>query len=462
MADARTLWSDGLLEAGLGSPRAARVLSWPARVERMLTVEAALARVQARRGLLTNAQAETITAACDTGNLDLDALAETAAGAASPVIALLAHLRPLLPEDAKSVLHLGVTSQDIVDTAMVLQVRAALDLLEDALHEMAGRCVELAETHRRTVMPGRTLKQQAVPMTVGLLAARWLGAIDRRLTHLQELRPRLLAVQFGGAAGTLGNFPGEGPGLMADLADELGLEDPGLPWHTERDRIIELAGALSAVTSLASKTAGDILDLASTEVGELRAAPLRGPGSSAMPHKGRNPIDAIAARAAARLANGELQVLYAAAGEHEHERAAGAWQAEWVAVPGALMRTLGAVERLAAALATLEVVEDRGRYNLDANLGLTASEQLAATLASALGRAQAQSLVGELASRAAAEGRLLRDVAAADERVNQALSPDEIRQACDPSTTLGNVDALIDGTLRAYQGREHVGGEERR
>ena len=428
----------------------------------MLEVETALARVQFRRGLITASQAGEIASACDLDRLDLAALAEQAAGAASPVIVLLAHVRTHLSEDVRGALHLGATSQDIVDTAMVLQVRDALDLLDERLLTVATRCVELADQHRGTVLAGRTLKQQAVPITFGLLAARWLGAIDRRLTHLEALRPRLLAVQLGGAAGTLGSFPDQGPELMADLAEELGLADPQLPWHAERDRVMELAGALSAVISVVSKIARDILDLASTEVGEVRTAPLAGPGSSAMPHKGRNPVDAVAARAAARLATGELQVLMTAAGDHEHERAAGAWQAEWVAIPGALMRVLGAVERLAAALDTLEVVEERGRHNLAANFGLTASEQLAHALAEGLGRSAAQSLVGQLASRAMEQQRPLAEVAATDDRVLAVLSDGEVARACDPATTLTNVDALIDRAIATHRACRDGASEEER
>ncbi len=450
-------WSDGLLEAGLGSPRAAALLGWPARVARMLEVEVALAAVQARHGIIAADDASAIARHADPATLDLDSLARSAASAASPVIALLGQLREQVPDEVAAVLHHGATSQDIVDTAAMLQVRAALELLGTELEAVADRCAQLADEHREVVLPGRTLKQQAVPISFGLVAARWLGMVDRRLEHLAGQRDRVLAVQFGGAAGTLGVFPDTGPALLEDLADELGLPAPDLPWHAERDRIVELAGLLQVVVAVTAKIAKDVVDLSSTEVGEVVTVPRGGPGSSAMPHKGRNPVDAMAARAASRLANGELQVLVQAAGEHEHERAAGAWQAEWVALPSALVRTLGAVERLRAALDVLEVVPDRGRRNLAANLGLPASEALATALAASLGRPRAQELVAEVVGAAVEKGVPLADAAVADERFGEHLSEERIREVCDPAASLTNVHALIDRALASHRGDVGIG-----
>lgn len=451
MTDPGRGWSDGLLEAGLGSERAAATMSWTTRVARMLDVEVALARVLQHRGIITADQAEAIADGCDPDRLDLTKLAAEAATAASPVIALLAQVRPSLPDDACAILHLGATSQDIVDTATVLQLRDALDLLEEELLGIAERCAQLADEHRGTVMPGRTLKQQAVPITFGLVAARWLAALDRRVSHLRLSRPRVLVVQFGGAAGSLATFPGQGPELISDLAAELGLGAPELPWHAERDRIVEVVGVLAGINTTVSKQARDVVDLSATEVGEVITAPRHGPGSSVMPNKGRNPVDAMAARAAARLSLGELNVLLTAAGEHEHERAAGAWQAEWVALPSAVVRAAGAVERLSAAMEVLQVDVERGSHNLTANLGLTSSEHLAGALAGELGRPAAQALVGELAACALHERRALAEVAAADDQVRALLSAEQVLEVCDPVATLGNVDAFIDGAIHAHR-----------
>jgi 3-carboxy-cis,cis-muconate cycloisomerase len=443
VADASHGWDDGLLAAGFGSQSVAERLSWPVRVERMLEVEAALARAQARLGIITEAQAEGIARACAPGRIDVARLAEEAATAASPVIPLLAQLRETAPEDAVTALHHGATSQDIIATASILQVRDALTAIDLELGSLAERCSALADEHRATLLPGRTLKQQAVPITFGLVAARWLGALVRRREQVAWSRPRVLTVQLGGAAGTLGVYRDQGRALVSELARELDLAAPDLPWHAERDRVVELAGVLSGIVTVVAKIARDVVDLSATEVGEVRVTGPSG-GSSAMPHKRGNPTDAMAARAAARLAAGELSVLFGAGGEHEHERAAGAWQAEWVALPSALVRTAGSVERLGTAVRGLQVVADRGAANLASTFGVTTSEALAAALGASLGRGAAQALVGDLVVVALTERRPLVEVAQADERVAEVLTHDEVAAAGDPRASLSNVSAMID------------------
>lgn len=443
------VWSDGLLESGFGSPSAARALSWPSRVERMLEVERALAAAQAELGLIPAEEARVVAAACDLQHIDLAALADEASHAATPVIPLIRAITARGSDPATAHLHYGATSQDIIDTATVLQVRDVLDLLESELRGVAAACARLAEQHRHTIAAGRTLGQQAVPVTMGLRAARWLAAVCRRLEQLRMVRPRVLQVQLGGAAGTLAVYGARGPELMGALGRRLGLATPELPWHAERDRIVELAGLLAGVTNVVAKVATDLVLLSQTEIGEVQERGSPGPGSSAMPHK-RNPVDATAARAAARLALGEVVVLLQA-GESELERAAGAWQAEWVALPSALVRTVGAVERLHRALAGLQVDPDRARANLDEQLGLTASESLAAALTERLGRSAAQALSGELGATAIAERRHLRDVTASDERVTTVLSEADLQEALDAATALRAVDDLIDRALEFHR-----------
>ena len=450
MGDRR--WSDGLLESGFGDPRTAEVVGWPARVERMVEVEAALGRALAKAGLVSDEAAEEIARACDPARLNLDDLAVRAATAPTPVIPLVRALtegaggRDAL---AAAWLHHGATSQDVLDTAVVLQVRAALVRLEAELLAVADRCAELAEQHRDTVMAGRTLGQQAVPITFGLKAARWLGVFDRRLEQLRWLRPRLLVVQCGGAAGTSAVYGDKGPAVTEALADELGLAVPDLPWHGERDRIVELAGALAAVATATAGTALDLVLLAQSEVGEVREAPGPGPSSSALPHK-RNPADATAARAASWLALGELQTLLGVAGEHEHERAAGAWQVEWVALPSALVRTVGAVVRLREALSGLEVDAERAADNLERQLGLSGSEALASALTPVLGRRRAQELTGELATAAVTQGRPLGVVAGNHAEVAKVLGRRELDAVLDPAASLQSVAALVERALSRH------------
>lgn len=443
-------WSDGLLEAGFGDPPTAELVGWPARVTRMVEVEAALGRALATVGVIPDEAAEAIARACDPSRLDLEVLAADAAAAPTPVIPLVRALTEGADETAAAFLHHGATSQDIVDTAVALQLRDALDRLEDRILAAADRCADLVDQHRGTVMAGRTLGQQAVPVTFGLKAARWLGALDRGVEHLRWLRGRTLTVQLGGAAGTAAAYGDRGLAVAEALAAELDLAVPDLPWHAERDRIAELAGALAAVVTTTASIATDLVLLAQSEIGEVREGAGAGPASSAMPHK-RNPVHASAARAASRLALGELSVLTAAAGDHELERAAGAWQAEWVALPSALVRTAGAVARLGAALVDLEVDADRARENLDLQHGLTSSEALATALTPSLGRPRAQELTGQLAAVAASEGRSLREVAATSSEVAAVLDEATLAAVLDVTSALQLAPTLIDRALARHE-----------
>lgn len=443
-------WSDGLLEAGFGDPDVAALVGWPARIARMVEVEAALGRALGRAGVVSDAVAAAIAAACDVDRVNLDDLARSAATSATPAIPLVhALVAGCENSDAAAWLHHGATSQDVVDTAAILQVRDGLECLDAGLAALARTCAALASAHRDTVMAGRTLGQQAAPTTFGLQAARWLGAVGRRRRVLAALRAQVLVVQFGGATGTLSVYGQFGPAVLVALADELGLGVPELPWHAERDRVVDLAGWLSGVTATVEQAATSLVLHGQTEIGELRQTATSGSGSSAMPHKA-NPTHAVAARAAARLARGECQVLADAAGGNEFERAAGAWQAEWVALPSALVRTGGAVVRLRAALDALEVDADRMRANLTAGLGLTSTEALASALTPAMGRPGAQSLVGELAARAVAESRPLGEVAEADERVTDVLDPATLATSLDAAAVVATAGPLVDRALAAH------------
>lgn len=448
-------WSDGLVESGYGSAVVADMVSWPARIRRMLAVEVALAHAQAQVGLLDAALADQVADACDPGKLaqhdpGLRQLGQAAATATSPVIPLLRVIRRQAGAPAADAVHRGATSQDIVDTAMVLCVRDALDHLDDELRTLAGHCAELAHAHRATVMAGRTLGQQAVPITFGLKAARWLGAVTRRIQHLAWTRDRVCVLQFGGAAGTLAGYGPQALALAAAVADRLGLAEPDIPWHAERDRVAELAGALAAIIGVTGTISGELVRLASTEIGEVVPARGEGTGSSAMPHK-TNPADAVAARAAGRLAAGEISVLAHAAAGHQHERGAGAWQAEWVALPGALVRSAGALERTVAAVSTVTVKPERMRLNLDRGLGLTSGEALTTALTEVTDTHTAKQLVAELAGETRRTGRPLDEVAAGDDRVTRLLGTEQIAEITDPGAGLAHVDALIDRALDRYR-----------
>jgi 3-carboxy-cis,cis-muconate cycloisomerase len=416
----------------------------------MLAFEAALARAEARAGLIPAAAAEAIAAACRVEHFDVLAIFRDAEIAGTPVIPLVRMLSERVVNGARSYVHWGATSQDAIDSALALQMRAGLDAILDDLLRVCAACATLAERHRSTPMAARTLLQQALPMTFGLKAARWLALTVRQAKELRERRSNSLALQFGGAAGTLAVLDDAGIVVAELLAEELGLRLPELPWHAERDRVALLAAALGVTAGAMAKIAHDIVLLAQTEVSEASEAPAPNKGgSSAMPQK-RNPVDATLALASARLAIGAAGVLTAGMA-HEHERAVGGWQAEWAAIPEVFRATAGAVARVADAVAGLQIDEQRMRTNLEFEGGLLMSEALLVTLASRVGRPEAQRLVQVLGTRVRAEGIPLGKAAQSDAQIRALLMPEEIEHALDPSAYLGSTGVFIDRALASYR-----------
>lgn len=418
-------------------------------VQGMLTFEAALARAEARAGMIPQEAAAAIAAACRVELFDVAALYREATLAGTPAIPLVRLLTEHVADEARGFVHWGATSQDAVDTALVLQMRAGLTWLAERLRAIGAACASLAEQHRHTLMVGRTLLQQALPIPFGLKAARWLALVTRQMRRLDELYSRISVVQFGGAAGTLAALGAAGLRVTELLATELGLAVPDLPWHAERDRIAEVAAGLGVIAGAMAKIAGDLVLLAQTEVGEVAEAPARGKGgSSTMPQK-RNPVDATLARAAARLAIGEVPVVLAAMAQ-EHERAAGGWQAEWEALPRLFCYTAGAVERVRNALAGLEVDAERMHSNLKRSGGLILAEALAIALAPHVGRQEAQRLVRAATERALAMGMDLQQVARTDERIRMLLPAEAFERVFDPAGYLGSAETFIDRALARF------------
>ncbi|MBI3975167.1 MAG: 3-carboxy-cis,cis-muconate cycloisomerase [Armatimonadetes bacterium] len=449
-----------LTETMFTTPEMSAVFSAASQVQRMLDFEAALARAQAGAGLIPSEAAEAIAARCRAELFDLAALSHDAAVAGTPAIPLVRMLTGLLDGPARRFVHWGATSQDAMDTGMMLQTRDGLDLLAARLLDIAGVCAALAERHRHTPMAGRTLLQHAVPITFGLKAARWLALTTRLVRRLRDLRARGLAVQLGGAAGTLAALGQDGIRVTELLARELDLAAPALPWHAERDRVAEIAAIVGIVAGAMAKVATDMALLAQTEVGEASTrAPAGAARSSAMPHK-RNPAAAITAIAAARLAMGTVPTLLAGLVQ-EHERAAGGWQAEWDALPRLFRLTAGAVEWVHRAVEGLEVDPARMRANLGLTDGLIMAEALMMALAPHLGRDEAYRVVQRASDRAAQTGTPLQKVAAADEQIRAALPPDRIERAFDVAGYLGSTDRFIDRALddfRAVQLQQGAGG----
>ncbi|HET7566886.1 MAG TPA: lyase family protein [Gaiellaceae bacterium] len=322
----------------------------------MVDAERALARAEARLGIVPADAAEAIAGQCDPGRFDLAALLEQGHAVGNPAEPLVRALKELVGEPHARWVHFGATSQDVVDTAAMLVARRAAGLLCDELDAVADGCARLAEEHRATPMAGRTLLQQAVPTTFGAKAAGWLVGV---LVPCDRLRGFRWHAQLGGAAGTLAPLGERGPEAVAAFAEELGLHATRVPWHVHRGPWAGLAALLDASAQACAKIGLDVVLLAQTEVGEVAEA--AGGGSSTLPHK-RNPAKAVLARACARLVHANAGVL--AEGGHEHERAAGAWQSEWTALSEALAHAGGAAAAIRECLDGLEVFPERMRENM--------------------------------------------------------------------------------------------------
>lgn len=417
-------------------------------LQAMLDTEAALARAEAKAGLISMEIAEAIAAHCEVSRFDVEGIGVAGRGPGSPVPPLVKSLTEIVAEtseDAARHVHKGATSQDILDTAAMLVFRRTTDIMLGELDALASACARLADEHRSTVMAGRTLMQQALPTTFGLKAAGWLVSVV-------EARHRLIAVrlglgaQLGGAAGTLASLGDDGLDVLREFANELGLAEPVVPWHTARGRISDLGNVLSLVSGAAGKVALDIVLMAQTEVGEVSesAGDGRG-GSSTLPHK-RNPVLSVAAIANARRVHALAGTLHSAM-LHEHERAAGAWHAEWEPLSDALALAGGAVSMMREAAEGLEVHPGKMRENLDLTGGLLLAENVTTRAAESLGRMKAHELVKAAAHRALDNGSEFRGELLADDALREALSEYEINAALEPENYLGSSEGFIDRAL---------------
>ena len=434
--------TDSTIYAPLFSdPSLANIFSDQQFVRDMLTVEAALAEVQGRLGVIPKAAAETIAAEAAALTVDFEALQAGVEQAGVPIIELVRQLRGQVGPEAADYVHWGATTQDIVDTALVLQMRAALEQIEPVLLAVITNLVGLAEQHRTTLMAGRTHSQQALPIPFGLKAAGWLAPLLRHRQRLIELKPRLLVVQFGGAAGTLASLGDNGAAVQAALAEALQLGAPAVPWHTQRDNLAEAAGWLSLVSGSLAKMAQDIILLAQTEVGEVResADTARG-GSSTMPQK-RNPIISELIIAAARTNAGLLSALHQALVQ-EHERATHGWQVEWLTLPQMFALTGSALNKARYLSENLVVDTDRMRQNVAASNGLMLAEAINFALTDYMARAEAKQLVQEAVQVALDQNRHLVDVVR--DKVDAPLDWPALK---DETAYFGSANLFIDRVL---------------
>ena len=445
--------SDALLVPLLGSPALAPVFGDQGRLQGMLDFEGALARAEAAAGVIPASAVPVIAANCHAALFDPAALAEATMLSGNPAIPLVKRLTALVaaddPEAARFV-HWGATSQDAIDTGLILQLREALNRIEPELRRLAKAQADLAARYGQTPQAGRTWLQQALPVTFGLKAAGWLDATTRHRARLAEIKPRLLVLQFGGAAGTLASLGDRGLAVAEALACDLGLGLPALPWHSHRDRLAEFGAALGLIVGGLGKIARDLSLMMQTEVGEAfePAAPGRG-GSSTMPHK-RNPVAAAAVLAAAARAPGLVSTLFSGLAQ-EHERGLGGWQAEWAAIPELVMLAEGAISKLADTLEGLDVDAARMRRNLDLTHGLLMAEAVMMALGAKFGRLAAHDRIEAACHKAVAEGRHLREVLAEDRAVIAELGQDGLARLFDPEAYLGATAAMIARVLAAHK-----------
>ncbi|HEY2865183.1 MAG TPA: 3-carboxy-cis,cis-muconate cycloisomerase [Casimicrobiaceae bacterium] len=447
-----TLIDSTILGNLVGTEAMRALFSDDARTQRYLDVEAALARVQGRLGIIPEAAAAEIERNCHVDRVDMAKLRNQTERAGSPILGVVAQLTALCAEPHGRYCHWGATTQDITDTATVLQMRDALALIDADLGAIANALADLALRYRDTPMAGRSHLQQAAPVTFGYKAACLLSAIERHRARLAEIRPRALTGELGGAVGTLASLGKDGLKVRAALMRELDLADPDISWHTQRDCIAEVGCLLGLITGTLGKLGIDTRLLMQTEVAEVAEpfAPGRG-ASSTMPQK-RNPISSVYLHACAAVVRQQVALLLEAM-VADHERASGPWHIEWIALPEAFVLTSGALAHARGIVEGLQVDPGRMRDNLDLTHGLVMAEAVMMGLAPHLGRERAHHLIDELCRAAIARRRPLLDLLAETPEVTAHLDRQHLAALCDPANYLGLAGEMIDRVVGARSKR---------
>jgi 3-carboxy-cis,cis-muconate cycloisomerase len=442
-----------LLDPLFTTDQAREIFSDRGRLQGMLDFEAALAHALMRAGVAPSGVAPAIQAQCKAESFAMDTLAREAGLAGNLAIPLVKALTAAVAKsDAKAAgfVHWGATSQDAIDTGLVLQLRAAFDLMARQIANLSDALARVTERHRSTLLAGRTWLQQASPTTFGLKTAGWLDAINRDRPRVARARKQALVLQFGGAVGTLAALGDQGPAVARALADELKLELPSLPWHTHRDRFAEVATTLGLLVGTLGKIARDVSLMAQTEVGEALepAAPGKG-GSSTLPHK-RNPVGSAVVLAAAVRVPALVSTMLAAMLQ-EHERGLGGWHAEWETLPEIFLLAAGALSHTIQIVGGLEVHEEKMAHNLAATHGLILAEAVAIALAKHMGKLTAHHLIERVAGKALESGRSLPDVLVEDKQVRDHLSLAEIHKLLDPKNYTGSAESMINRVLADHK-----------
>jgi 3-carboxy-cis,cis-muconate cycloisomerase len=450
------LFSTALLGPLFSSAAMRTVVDDRARLQRMLDFEAELARAEAAVGVIPANAIRAIGEACQAELYDLAALAQAATPVGNVVIPLVEALTAEVEkrnETSARYVHWGASSQDVIDTTLVLELRAAIDVLLNDLDRATKAFTALAGRHRRTMTVARTLLQQAIPMPFGVKIAGYAAALARSRERLRRVRKEALALQFGGGGGTLAALGDKGLDVSERLAALLDLPQPDAPWHSFRDRLAEVASVFAILAGTCGKIARDVGLLMQSEVGEaFEPAVPGGGGASTLPHK-RNPVASTAALSAASIAP-SLAAAVLNAQIQEHERGLGSWQSEWATFPALALVTSGALQAVVDIAEGLEVDVDRMKANLEASGGQVFAEAACFALAEKIGRPDALRLVQELTRKAAAEKRPLQEVLAADQRASAHLDTVELERLFVPTRYQGSAQTFIDRLVASAQGRQ--------
>jgi 3-carboxy-cis,cis-muconate cycloisomerase len=423
-------------------------------LQSMLDFEAALARALAAAGVAPRNAIAPIESQCRAGLFSFESLARSAAqsgNVAIPMVKALTELVAATDSNAASFVHYGATSQDVTDTALVMQLRDALDLLQGDLRDICASLARIVAAHKSTLIAGRTWLQQGPPVTFGLKAAGWLAALERHRERLEHARKQVLVLQFGGAVGAMAALGARGPQVAAALARDLKLEDPELPWHSHRDRLAEVAAGLGLLVGSLGKIARDISLLSQTEIDEVvePSAPGRG-GSSTMPHK-RNPVSsAVILAAALRVPSLVATMLVSLV--QEHERGLGGWHAEWETLPEIFRLTAGALAHTKLVMDGLDIHPEQMRENLNRTHGLVLAEAVSFALRERIGKEKSHQIVEEAARRVVQQGGDFADVLLSYPEVKDHLSRAELLRLLDPANYLGSAVEMTDKVLSARSG----------
>lgn len=443
-----------LLDHLFRSEEVEKIFSSRACLQAMLDFEAALARAEARARVIPSSVAAAIAAQCKAESFETAALArgaKLAGNLAIPLVRALTARVAQTDKDAARYVHWGATSQDAIDTGMVLQLREALKPITKDFDRLNTGLAKLAARHRSTIVVGRTWMQQALPTTFGAKVAGWLDAVARHRERLHETQRRALVLQFGGAVGTRAALGNHGAEVAKNLAEELRLELPEVPWHSHHDRFAEVATTLGLCVGTLGKVARDIALHAQTEIAEVSEAFAEGRGgSSTMPHK-RNPVASAVVLSAAVRVPGLVSTMLSAMPQ-EQERGLGGWHAEWETLPDVVRLTAGALRQMAEAAPRLKIDAERMKHNLEVTRGLIYAEAVTMALAKEIGKSEAHKLVEAASERTIKQRRHFREVLADDVQISKHISKGALAELFAPQNYLGDAEAFVDHVVnRALQ-----------